>query len=44
MPITEQIYNVLYGSFEVKEAVINLMTRNKKQEIEEVIAEEIIAW
>ena len=44
MPITEQIYNVLYGNFEVNEAVTNLMTRNKKQEIEEVIAEEIIAW
>ncbi|QUH26090.1 NAD(P)H-dependent glycerol-3-phosphate dehydrogenase [Serpentinicella alkaliphila] len=44
MPITEQINNVLYGDFNVKEAVINLMTRNKKQEIEEVIAEELIAW
>lgn len=42
MPITEQIYNVLYKDFGVKEAVTNLMTRNKKQEIEEIADEEII--
>ncbi|MDR5657916.1 NAD(P)H-dependent glycerol-3-phosphate dehydrogenase [Serpentinicella sp. ANB-PHB4] len=44
MPITEQIYNVLYNNHDVKESVIKLMSRNKKQEIEEIYEEEKIEW
>lgn len=32
MPIVETVYNVLYENLEPKEAVKNLMTRNKKEE------------
>lgn len=34
MPITEEIYDVIYRDGDVKEAVINLMLRDKKPEIE----------
>ncbi len=34
MPITEEIYDVIYRDGNVKEAVINLMLRDKKPEIE----------
>lgn len=37
MPITEEIYNVLYNNSDPEEAVTNLMTRNRKHEIEEVV-------
>lgn len=35
MPITSELYNVLYKGKDVKKAVINLMGRKKKQEIKE---------
>ncbi len=44
MPITEQIYYILYKDANVKEAVINLMTRQKKHEIEEVVEGEVLGW
>ena len=34
MPITEEIYKVLYQGADVDKAVINLMKRDKKSEIE----------
>ncbi len=37
MPITEEIYNVLYNDCDVKKAVINLMERDKKHELEYII-------
>jgi len=36
MPITEQIYNVITGKINAKEAVMSLMTRQKKHETEEL--------
>ncbi len=44
MPITEEIYNVLYNDGDPKEAVNNLMTRNRKNEIEEVVDSTNIDW
>lgn len=35
MPITEQLYHVLKSGSNVREAVVNLMTRQKKHEMEE---------
>jgi len=40
MPITNEIYKVLYGDNEVKESVINLMLRSKTHEMEEVAMDE----
>ncbi|MEJ8554984.1 NAD(P)H-dependent glycerol-3-phosphate dehydrogenase [Tepidibacter sp. Z1-5] len=40
MPITNEIYKVLYGDNEVKESVINLMLRSKTHEMEEVAIKE----
>lgn len=37
MPITTQIYNVLYNGSNAKDAVINLMNRDRTHEIEEVV-------
>lgn len=37
MPITEEIYNVLYEGADVKDAVMRLMGRDKKHEMEEII-------
>ncbi|MDY2737417.1 NAD(P)H-dependent glycerol-3-phosphate dehydrogenase [Intestinibacter sp.] len=37
MPITNAIYSVLYQGVDPKEAVKTLMTRNKKNEMEEVV-------
>ena len=37
MPITNAIYSVLYQGVDPKEAVKFLMTRNKKNEMEEVV-------
>ncbi|MCT4508516.1 MAG: NAD(P)H-dependent glycerol-3-phosphate dehydrogenase [Tepidibacter sp.] len=40
MPITNEIYKVLYEDNEVKESVINLMLRSKTHEMEEVAMDE----
>ncbi|SHH11853.1 NAD(P)H-dependent glycerol-3-phosphate dehydrogenase [Tepidibacter thalassicus] len=40
MPITKEIYEVLYENKDVKESVINLMLRSKKHEMEEVVIDE----
>lgn len=37
MPITNEIYEVLYGNKDVKNSVVNLMLRDKKHEIEDII-------
>ena len=37
MPITEAIYSVLYQGANPNEAVLELMTRSKKHEMEEVV-------
>lgn len=37
MPITEELYNVLYKGKDVKESVFNLMERDKKPEMEDNI-------
>lgn len=44
MPITEQLYMLLHGRVNAKEAVLNLMNRQKKHEIEEIAQEDNIAW
>ena len=44
MPITEEIYQVLYEGKDVKNSVTNLMLRDKKHEMEEVIKEQIKDW
>ncbi|EGO64909.1 NAD(P)H-dependent glycerol-3-phosphate dehydrogenase [Acetonema longum] len=41
MPITEQMYHVLYNHKPAKEAVLELMTRGKTHEVEEVAVEPI---
>lgn len=38
MPITEQMYSILYENKQPKEALLDLMTRGKTSEIEEVVA------
>lgn len=43
MPITEQMYNVLFKGLSPRTAVINLMTRGRRHEMEEV-AEAKIKW
>ena len=35
MPITEEIYGMLYDGFDVKDSVVNLMLRDKKHEMED---------
>lgn len=37
MPITNEIYNVLYNGEDVRESVYNLMLRDKKPEIEDIL-------
>ncbi|MCX8130044.1 MAG: NAD(P)H-dependent glycerol-3-phosphate dehydrogenase [Clostridia bacterium] len=37
MPITTEAYNVLFGNKNPKQAVVDLMTRNKTHEIEETV-------
>ncbi len=44
MPITEQIYDVIYKGVEPKEAVIQLMSRRKKNEMEEIAEGREIDW
>lgn len=40
MPITEKLYSVLYENKDPREAVVELMTREFKQEIEEIFFEQ----
>ncbi|WP_312889754.1 NAD(P)H-dependent glycerol-3-phosphate dehydrogenase [Pelorhabdus rhamnosifermentans] len=42
MPITEQIYAVLYQNKNSREAVLELMTRGKTHELEEVVQQELL--
>jgi len=44
MPITDQLYNILYNDANVKEAVLNLMTRQKKHETEEIVGTAENSW
>ncbi len=44
MPITEEIYNVLYNGSDVKDAVVNLMMRNKTHEMEDSFQGMEIDW
>ncbi len=44
MPITEEIYNVLYNNIDIKESVINLMMRNKTHELEDIEEIKDIKW
>lgn len=44
MPITKEIYGVLYEGKDVRNSVINLMLRDKKHEMEDVIKEQISEW
>ncbi|NMB27162.1 MAG: glycerol-3-phosphate dehydrogenase, partial [Tissierellia bacterium] len=44
MPITREIYGVLYEGKDVRNSVINLMLRDKKHEMEDVIKEQISEW
>lgn len=44
MPITEEIYKVLYKDANVKNAVVNLMLRDKTHEIEDIVNEEQFSW
>lgn len=44
MPITQEIYNVIYNGGNAREAVINLMTRSRKHEMEEVVGDMNLSW
>ena len=44
MPITEEIYGVLYKDNNVKNSVINLMLRDKTHEIEDIIEKSKCNW
>ncbi len=44
MPITEEIYNVLYNGFNVSDSVSSLMERDKKHEMEDVARNNCINW
>ena len=44
MPITSELYNVLYNGEDVKESVYNLMLRDKKPELEDILKENKIHW
>lgn len=44
MPITNEIYNVLYENGKVEESMTRLMMRNKKHEMEEIIGGNSISW
>lgn len=44
MPITEEIYKVLYNGADVKNAVVKLMLRDKTHEIEDIVNEDQILW
>lgn len=44
MPITQEIYNVLYNKTEIKDSVINLMMRAKTHETEDIAEIDGIDW
>ncbi|MFZ5966289.1 MAG: NAD(P)H-dependent glycerol-3-phosphate dehydrogenase [Bacillota bacterium] len=44
MPITSEIYKILYQENDVREAVVNLMMRSKTHEIEEVVINQDSGW
>ncbi len=44
MPITEEIYEVLYKGSDVKSSVVNLMLRDKTHEMEDVINKDDYNW
>lgn len=44
MPITEELYRVLYKGSPVEESVPNLMGRDKKHELENIIEYEELEW
>ncbi len=44
MPITEEIYKVLYEGADVKNAVVKLMLRDKTHEIEDIVNEDEFLW
>ncbi len=44
MPITREIYNVLYKGGSVKDSVPNLMERDKKHEIENILMDANLRW
>ncbi|NBG88530.1 NAD(P)H-dependent glycerol-3-phosphate dehydrogenase [Isachenkonia alkalipeptolytica] len=44
MPITEQIYNVIYKGVAPKEAVVQLMSRRMKNEMEEIVESKKLNW
>ncbi|ABW18945.1 NAD(P)H-dependent glycerol-3-phosphate dehydrogenase [Alkaliphilus oremlandii] len=44
MPITQEIYDVIYNGGSAKNAVHNLMTRNRTHEIEEVVSNSNLKW
>lgn len=44
MPITTEIYNILYKKSDVREAVVNLMMRSRTHEIEEIVTNKKMTW
>ena len=44
MPITRELYQVLYEGKSVKESVPNLMGRDKKHELENIVSIEDLKW
>lgn len=44
MPITEEIYDVLYHNSNVKDSISNLMVRDRKHEMEDIVLEKDILW
>ena len=44
MPITKEIYGVLYEGKDVKNSVVNLMLRDKKHEMEDIVSIEDMIW
>jgi len=44
MPITNEIYNVLYQESNVEESVRRLMGRSKKHEMELIVTQEKVSW
>lgn len=44
MPITSEIYGVIYEGEDVKNSVVNLMLRDKKHEMEAIVKDKEIYW
>lgn len=44
MPITSEIYNVLYNNSNVNESVLNLMKRPRKHEMENILNNDQLKW